>query len=115
MATTLVERRSNRRYRLEMPARYRAIKQDQAIVSGVGLTQDMSSGGIALTADAELPRGSLIEAWVTWPATSEDMTCVELHIAGRVVRSSGLEAAIEMKRHAFVTYRKRAQSGMETA
>jgi hypothetical protein len=75
----------------------------------------MSSGGIAVASDAELPNGSLFEAWITWPAISDEMACVELHVAGRVVRSSGREAAIQMKRHDFVVYRKDVITGVDGA
>jgi hypothetical protein len=115
MANTLGDRRSARRYRLEMPLRYRILRQDHSTASGVGLTTDMSSGGMAVASDAELPNGSLFEAWITWPAVSEEAACVELHVAGRVIRSSGRDAAIQMKRHDFVVYRKEANSGADGA
>jgi hypothetical protein len=100
------ERRSRRRYRLELPVRYRVLKKNHYPGSGVGITRDISSGGIAVASDAELPAGSIIELWVVWPVVAEDVTCVELRIAGRVVRSSHTEAGIQMKRHEFLLSRK---------
>ena len=100
------ERRSNRRYPIELPARYRVISHDQTI-TGVGVTRNMSSGGIALASDAELTPSSIIEVWVTWPVVLDSVSCVELHIAGLVVRSSEREAAIQMKRHEFETLPER--------
>ena len=103
------ERRSNRRYRIELPVRYRVIGKDQSIAEGVGTTRDISSGGIALSSETELPAGSVIELWVNWPAVTEDVSCVKLRVAGRVVRSSGVKAAIQIKRHDFMTCRKLGQ------
>jgi hypothetical protein len=105
MAEMSGERRSNRRYPIELPARYRVISHDQTITEGVGVTSNMSSGGIALASDAELTPSSIIEVWVTWPVVLDSVSCVELHIAGLVVRSSGLGAAIQIKRHEFETCR----------
>ena len=99
------ERRLRRRYRLELPVRYHVLKKDQSLASGVGFSRDISSGGVAVAVDAELPLGSTIELWVTWPAV-DDLHSVELRVAGRVVRSSQTEAAIQIKRHDFVSSRK---------
>jgi hypothetical protein len=105
MAAFSGDRRSNRRYPIQLPVRYRVIRKDQTNAEGVGETRNISSGGIALASDAELPPSSIIELWVTWPVVLDSVSCVELHIAGLVVRSSGLEAAIQMKRHEFETCR----------
>jgi hypothetical protein len=53
-----------------------------------------------------LPPSSIIELWVTWPVFFDNLSCVDLHISGLVVRSSGLEAAIQIKRHGFEICRR---------
>jgi hypothetical protein len=97
---------------LELPVRYQVQTNDQeekevAFGVRIGVTINISSGGVAFTSDTEMPTGSIIELWVTWPAVSYEATCMELRIIGQVVRSSQNEAAIQMKRHDFVTSRKK--------
>ena len=108
MAGTSGERRSSRRYQMELPVRYRVLTKQPT--TGVGVTRNLSSGGVAFVSDSEIPTGEIIELWVAWPV-AEDVRRVELRTAGRVVRSSGAETAIQSRRHAFVTLRKDAESG----
>ena len=100
------ERRYARRYRLQLPLRYRVVQKNQPVVSeGVGLTRDMSSGGIAFEADMQIPINAVIEVWITWPVASEDATVIELHAACTVVRTTGGEIGLKVKRHDFVSIR----------
>jgi hypothetical protein len=96
------DRRARRRYPLELPLRYHSAKRDRSSIAGVGLTHDLSTGGLAFAADHELTTGSAIEIWVAWPIAAEGMNAIELRILGRVVRAAGCEAAIQIKRHDFV-------------
>jgi hypothetical protein len=93
------ERRSHRRYGLELPLRYRLLKKTPITVE-VGMTRNMSSGGAALLIDSELAVGEQIELWVEWPGSPQNR--IELHLAGEVVRSGRADTAIIIKRHDFV-------------
>lgn len=100
------ERRYARRYRLQLPLRYRLVQKNQPVASeGVGLTRDMSSGGIAFEADSQIPLNSVLEVWITWPAPGEDASAIELHAACTVVRTTGSEIGLKVKRHDFVSIR----------
>jgi hypothetical protein len=77
------------------------MSKDQSTFSGTGMTRDMSSGGLAFHCDAELPVGSPIEIRVSWPAVAEEISQLELRIAGRVVRSAAPDTAVQLQRHHF--------------
>jgi hypothetical protein len=112
------ERRSKRRYQIELPVGYSGLNEDLLRISGAGLTRDISSGGLVFATEAQLPTGSAIELWLTWP-TIDAMTEVELRVVGRVVRSTPTDTAIQIKRHDFATFPKntnnRAESRLGTA
>jgi hypothetical protein len=101
------ERRVNRRYELQLPVRYRVSLRKGQMISGAALTRDVSTGGIAFTADEVLPVGRPAELWIEWPAQIDQQGALELHIVGAIVRSQRGLACVRIRRHQFVTVPER--------
>jgi hypothetical protein len=101
MSMDLAERRVYRRYPLHLPVRYRLNGAHASAIVGTGLTQNLSSAGVAIASEAMMDVGSVIDLWVSWPVHAPE-TNLELRMTGRVVRSNGAEIAIHVRRHDFV-------------
>src|SRR5207249_2031916 len=61
------DRRSKRRYPIELPVQYKVMKNYLVMGTGSGNSLDLSSGGIAFTSTAPLKIGSYLELSVSWP------------------------------------------------
>jgi hypothetical protein len=90
------ERRADPRYDVRLPLHYRIAQRGQPVISGAGLTLDISVHGISFRCRKPLPLGVHIEASVDWPARHDDVHPVELVATGFVVRSDRGRAAIRM-------------------
>ena len=110
MESAMREKRAHRRYSLQLPVRYKSLKG-----SGVGLTQNLSSAGVAFFSDSAIDIGSVIEVWVSWPAGGPGKTPLELRMTGRVVRSRDGETAVHVRRHDFVDARSEDITGRATS
>lgn len=97
------ERRSYKRYGIQLQLRWRVIRRRQAIESGTGRTIDMSTGGILFEADGDLPTGSSVELSIAWPMLLHKVAPLQLVVMGRIVRSNGGRVAIRMMAHEFRT------------
>jgi hypothetical protein len=96
------ERRTNRRYSLTLPLRYRIARSQQPVTSeGLGWTRDISSGGLAFEAASEIALGSAIEVWISWPTATDAVLGLELHVTGTVVRADRRAVALKVERHEF--------------
>jgi hypothetical protein len=105
MTPASTDRRVKRRFDLQLPVRYVVRARTRTLLAGEGTTRNLSSGGIAIVTGCEVPAGSSAELWVHWPATAEGIDAIELHIDGRVVRSSAQEIALQARRHHFIVSR----------
>ena len=97
------ERRSDRRYELQLELRWKLIKRRRVVDAGVGYTLDLSSGGIRFHAGRELPVGLNVELTVQWPILLNNTAPMSLSIYGRIVRTSEGWAAIRTMQHEFRT------------
>jgi PilZ domain len=97
------DRRSNRRYEVELEVRWRLNHRKRLLDSGSGRTLDLSSGGVRLETNRELPVGLRVCLSIAWPILLNDTTRLQLIIEGKVVRSSRTWAAIRTERHEFRT------------
>jgi hypothetical protein len=111
METVSNERRVHRRYPLHLPVRYNLLEGHSSAESGFGLTQNLSSGGVAFVSDVAIDIGSIIEVWVSWPVEVKEISSLELRMTGRVMRSSNAETAIQVKRHDFVRVERARNDG----
>src|SRR5215472_4425228 len=83
------ERRSDRRYDINLTVRWKLIRRRRVLDSGTGKTIDLSSGGLLIETDRELPSGMNIELSISWPVLLHDAAPLQLVVAGRVVRAVG--------------------------
>jgi len=97
------ERRSDRRYDLALNVRWKLIRRRRVLDSGTGKTIDLSSGGLLLETDRELPSGLNIELSISWPVLLHNVAPLQLVVAGRVVRTTGQRIGVRMTQHEFRT------------
>ena len=89
-------RRQDRRYDLTLKLSWQLIHRRRPFDSGSGTSIDLSSKGILFDAGRLLPSGLNIELRIAWPVES-----ISLIVYGRIVRTSGLCAAVVMVRREF--------------
>jgi hypothetical protein len=63
----------------------------------------VSSGGILFASDQSLPVGDFVELWIAWPVPLNETVRLQLMINGRVMRVSGNQVALEIRRYEFRT------------
>ena len=96
------ERRSRRRYAIELGILYRVAARHRTPLVGRGSTLNLSSRGILFRADGSFQRGAMIQLALAWPF-SLDETPLQLIVRGRVVRNDAQGTAVEIHRHEFRT------------
>jgi hypothetical protein len=94
------DRRSDRRYSLELEARW-SVASRAGVESGEGRTVNLSSGGILLETGCALPVGGRVELWIAWPALLQTVAPRQLRVQGLVVRSEHGRTAIRIVRVKF--------------
>jgi hypothetical protein len=99
MQRPATERRSDPRYELRLPMHYRIAQRGEPVISGSGMTLDISVHGISFRCRKPLPVGVHIEVSVDWPARYGDVYPIELVATGFVVRSDHGRTAIRMTSH----------------
>ena len=97
------DRRSKRRYPIELPLHYKIVKNCLTLGVGKGSTIDVSSRGIAFKSDAPLGVGSYLEVSISWPALLNESCALKLMVSGRVVRSRENVTAMSVDRYEFRT------------
>ena len=97
------ERRSDRRYDINLNVRWKLIRRRRVLDSGTGKTLDVSSGGLLIETDRELPSGLNIELSIAWPVLLHNVAPLQLVVAGRVVRTTGQRVGVRMVQHEFRT------------
>jgi hypothetical protein len=99
MPRPTTERRADPRYGLRLPLHYRITQRDKPVISGAGITLDLSIHGISFRCRKPLPLGVHIEASVDWPTRYANVYPIELVATGFVVRSDRGRAAMRMTSH----------------
>ena len=97
------DRRSDRRYAIHLDLRWKLIRRKRILETGVGRTLDLSSGGILIETEHQLPVGLNVELSVSWPVMLHNVSPMQLAISGKIVRCAGQRAAIRMTQHEFRT------------
>ena len=70
---------------------------------GTGRTIDLSSSGLRFNADRPLVVGQRIAVCVDWPVLLHGSVKMQLAMSGTVVRTNGMEVAIQIYEHDFRT------------
>jgi hypothetical protein len=99
------DRRSDRRYDIRLDLRWKLVRRKKILTEGRGTTLNLSSSGIYFESDEPLPASGTLELSIAWPVRLHDVAPLQLVVAGRLVRSSGNCAAVQMKQHEFRTAR----------
>src|SRR5215472_16458390 len=97
------ERRSDRRYDINLNVRWKLIRRRRVLDSGTGKTVDVSSGGLFFETDRELPSGLNIELSIAWPVLLHNVAPLQLVVSGRVVSTTGNKVGVRMTQHEFRT------------
>ena len=100
----VVQRRRQRtRYPIALELRWSLTTKKIIVDRGAGWTVDLSSMGLRFQTDRELPAGGSLELSINWPAMLGDVTPLQLVIAGRIVRSTYIDTAVQLVRYEFRT------------
>ena len=99
------DRRSKKRYALDLALTYRVLRKYRVIATGSGRTSNMSSSGLAFTTNETFNLATYIELSISWPVLLYDNCLLKLVVEGSVVRSSAAFTAIRVKRTEFRTQR----------
>lgn len=97
------DRRKKARFPMKRELRYKVLDEGTIVESGMGVTVDMASGGIAFLIENQLLPGSFIELSIGWPVLLNDSCPMRLIVFGRVVRSSGRLTACTVDKYEFRT------------
>jgi hypothetical protein len=100
-----LERRVSVRFALDLGLRYSIACRASPVENGTGRTIDLSSSGLAFTADKPIPVGAKVDVSIDWPAMLDGGVQLQLTMAGLVVRTSGNVTALQVLRHEFKTRR----------
>jgi hypothetical protein len=97
----LFERRSRRRFPLQLTLEYRLLGRREQF--GFGKTCNISSAGVFFEIADPQPLAGSIELMVNWPCLLDGACALKLKMKGRVVRTEGRGVAIESCEHEFRT------------
>ena len=109
------DRRSHRRYPVELDLRYKLIYGRRVLNGGLGKTRDISTKGVFFRADQALPRGRDIELSMDWPLRLGGLCPLQVKIAGKVLRSDESGTAVQIRHYEFRTRGIPAVSARESA
>ena len=76
------------RFDMARDMRYKLLENDRIVASGVGTTENLSSGGVAFVSDGSLPAGAYVELSISWPILLDNTCPMRLIAFGRVLRGS---------------------------
>jgi len=101
--STFNERRSARRFPIELDLLYRATGKRDRRFAGAGKTTNISSSGILFRTEQDLEPDLNIEASISWPVRLQHNVPLRLRVRGRVVRTEPGAAVLVIQQYAFHT------------
>ena len=102
-----IERRSTRRYPLQLQVRYRATSARLSL-SGSGQTLNISSAGLLIASSQAVREGLRLQLNVDWPWLLDDRTPLQLIAESRVVRADASQFAVTLERYQFRTSKRQS-------
>jgi hypothetical protein len=96
------ERRVKSRYPIALKVRYQTM-EPTGLVSGVGQTINLSSNGMHVACNSNIPEGTRIKTYVEWPTLLNGTTPLQLITIGTVVRRTTLGISIAFESYQFRT------------
>jgi len=106
----LFERRSARRFPIELDLDYRATGKRDSRFAGSGKTINISSSGIQFRTEQDLEPNTNIEASISWPVRLHEQVPLKLRVRGRVVRTEPGCVVVAIQQYDFRTAGMRAAS-----
>ena len=103
------DRRHSDRFPIERDVRFRVLNKRGGEETGDGKTLNISSSGVLFTSEHMLLPGRRLELCISWPVQLNDLVPLKLVARGRVVRSEGGMAAVEIQQYEFRTQGHQAQ------
>jgi c-di-GMP-binding flagellar brake protein YcgR len=100
------ERRMKVRYPLELTVQYQTMGL-QIPLSGSGQTLNLSSSGMLITTEHELPEGCHLKVTVEWPTLLNGKTALQLVTTGKVVRKQNTTLGITFDHYQFRTRKQK--------
>src|SRR5579872_2609136 len=100
------ERRSKSRYPLELRIWFQSVSSS-VLVSGVGRTLNLSSGGVLVFSEDvalnEIGVSAILRMSIEWPSLLDDRIPLQLFAVGRILRRGTSTFAATFDRHQFRT------------
>jgi hypothetical protein len=100
------DRRSKKRYALDLALSYRVLQSGQVKATGTGRTTNISSNGVAFATNDPFNLATYVELSISWPVLLNQNCLLKWVVEGHVVRSDGQSTAIRLRRHEFYTQRR---------
>ena len=101
-----IERRAKSRYPIELGVQYQVLGT-QVPVAGAGLTVNVSSSGMLITAEHELTEGARIRVTLEWPTLLNGKTALQLVTTGKIVRRQDSKWGIAFDHYQFRTRKQK--------
>ena len=96
----LIERRAGSRYPVSLELSYRGLN-GKSKLTGHGKTINISSSGILFATEQPLLINADVELMLRWPVLLNNEVPLQLKVSGRVRRTDGSRAAIEISQYEF--------------
>jgi hypothetical protein len=84
-----------------LKADYKLLKHGRVNHSGLGITLNISTGGVLFVANEEIHPNLVIKLSLHWPFLLDSVSPLKLVIDGRVVRNDGNQIGVRIKHHDF--------------
>ena len=104
MRKGVVDRRSKRRFPINLTVRYRSLNRRDAFC-GVGSTVNVSSKGLLISGPGGVELGARIEVTMEWPFVLGGRIPLQLVTRGQIVRQEESSFAVTFKRYQLRTRR----------
>ena len=96
----LIERRAGSRYPVSLELSYRGLN-GKSKLTGRGKTINISSSGILFATEQPLLLNADVELMLRWPVLLNNEVPLQLKVSGKVMRTDGSRAAIEISQYEF--------------
>jgi hypothetical protein len=96
-----VERRTAKRYLLDLDLTYSVLFRGKSVDSGFGRTVDWSSAGLQFIGERPIGLGRKLEIAVRWPLTIDDGAPIKVVISGKTVRTKERMTVVRIDGYEF--------------